>query len=45
MWAAEPHLVARKRVGFQVMGLLIVLTGLLYIIKKKVWSTIARPRT
>ncbi|MBI3436168.1 MAG: cytochrome b N-terminal domain-containing protein [Proteobacteria bacterium] len=38
MWAAEPHLEARKRIGFQTMIFLIVLAGLLYFIKKKVWS-------
>jgi ubiquinol-cytochrome c reductase cytochrome b/c1 subunit len=38
MWAAEPHLVARKRIGFQAMIFLIVLAGLLYFTKKKVWS-------
>jgi ubiquinol-cytochrome c reductase cytochrome b/c1 subunit len=38
MWAAEPHLVARKRMGFQVMIFLIVLAGLMYFTKKKVWS-------
>ena len=38
MWAAEPHLVARKRIGFQVMIFLIVLSGLLYFTKKKVWA-------
>ena len=27
MWAAEPHLVARKRIGFQVIIFLIVLVG------------------
>ena len=26
MWAAEPHLVARKRIGFQVMIFMIVFT-------------------
>ncbi len=40
MWAAEPHLVARKRIGFQVMVFLIVLSGLLYFTKKKVWSDV-----
>jgi cytochrome c1 len=40
MWAAEPHLVQRKRVGFQVMIFLIVLSGLLYFTKKKVWSAV-----
>jgi cytochrome c1 len=38
MWAAEPHLEARKRTGFQVMIVLVVLSGLLYFTKKKVWS-------
>jgi ubiquinol-cytochrome c reductase cytochrome b/c1 subunit len=38
MWAAEPHLEARKRIGFQVMIFLIVLSGLLYFTKKKVWA-------
>jgi len=37
MWAAEPHLVQRKRIGLQVMIFLIVLAGLLYFTKKKVW--------
>ena len=38
MWAAEPHLEARKRIGFQVMIFLLVLAGLLYFTKKKVWA-------
>jgi cytochrome c1 len=38
MWAAEPHLEARKRIGFQVMIFLIVLASLLYFTKKKVWA-------
>ena len=41
MWAAEPHLVARKRLGFQVMIFLLVFAGLLYLTKKRVWSRIA----
>jgi len=40
MWAAEPHLVQRKRIGFQVMIFLIVLAGLTYFTKKKVWSAV-----
>jgi cytochrome c1 len=40
MWAAEPHLDARKRIGFQVMVFLIILSGLLYFTKKKVWSNV-----
>lgn len=40
MWASEPHLVQRKRIGFQVMIFLIVFAGLLYFTKKKVWSAV-----
>jgi ubiquinol-cytochrome c reductase cytochrome b/c1 subunit len=40
MWAAEPHMEVRKRIGFQVMIFLIVFAGLLYFTKKKVWSTV-----
>ncbi len=40
MWSAEPHLVARKRLGLQVMIFLIVFAGLLYFTKKKVWSAV-----
>ena len=39
-WAAEPHLVARKRAGLQVMIFLVVFAGLLYFTKKKVWSSV-----
>jgi cytochrome c1 len=38
MWAAEPHMEARKRVGFQVMIFLLVFAGLLYFTKKKIWA-------
>ncbi|HWP16548.1 MAG TPA: cytochrome c1, partial [Xanthobacteraceae bacterium] len=40
MWAAEPHLEQRKRVGFQVMIFLLVLTGLMYFTKRKVWADV-----
>jgi cytochrome c1 len=40
MWAAEPHLDARKRIGMQVFIFLIVLAGLLYFTKKKVWHAV-----
>jgi cytochrome c1 len=40
MWASEPHMIARKRLGFQVMIFLIVLSGLLYFTKKKVWHDV-----
>jgi ubiquinol-cytochrome c reductase cytochrome b/c1 subunit len=38
MWAAEPTLEKRKRIGFQVMVFLLVFAGLLYFTKKKVWA-------
>ncbi len=38
MWVAEPHLEARKRIGFQAMIFLIVFAGLAYLAKKKVWA-------
>jgi ubiquinol-cytochrome c reductase cytochrome b/c1 subunit len=44
VWAAEPHMEARKRTGFQVMIFLIVLAGLLYFTKKKVWHEVEKPR-
>ena len=40
MWAAEPKLDERNRLGFQVMIFLIVFTGLLYFTKKKVWHDV-----
>ena len=40
MWAAEPHLEQRKRVGMQVFIYLIVLAGLLYFTKKKIWREV-----
>ena len=40
MWTAEPHLEQRKRVGMQVIIFLIVLAGLLYFTKKKVWHAV-----
>ncbi len=38
VWLAEPHLEARKRLGFQVMIFLALFAGLLYYTKKKIWS-------
>jgi ubiquinol-cytochrome c reductase cytochrome c1 subunit len=39
-WAAEPHLEERKRMGIKVILFLIVLTGLLYAVKRKIWSDV-----
>jgi ubiquinol-cytochrome c reductase cytochrome c1 subunit len=40
MWAAEPHLVDRKAMGLTVMVFLILLAGLVYYTKKKVWAEV-----
>ncbi|WP_153768046.1 cytochrome c1 [Labrenzia sp. CE80] len=40
MWAAEPHLEARKKMGFRVMIFLIVFAGLLYFTKKHLWRNV-----
>lgn len=37
-WAADPHAGERIRLGYYVMAYLVVLTTLLYLIKKRVWS-------
>lgn len=39
-WAAEPELEARKRLGIEVILYLIVLAGLLYAAKRKVWANV-----
>jgi ubiquinol-cytochrome c reductase cytochrome b/c1 subunit len=40
MWAAEPKLEERKRIGFEVMAFLLLFAGLIYYTKKKVWSDV-----
>jgi ubiquinol-cytochrome c reductase cytochrome c1 subunit len=40
MWTAEPHLVERKRIGFQAFIFLLVFAGLMYFTKKKVWAAV-----
>jgi len=38
VWAADPHLEARHRMGFKVFFFLIILLTLVYLSKQKVWS-------
>jgi ubiquinol-cytochrome c reductase cytochrome c1 subunit len=38
MWAAEPHLEERKRMGFMVMVFLAIFTALIYLTKKSVYA-------
>lgn len=37
MWAAEPHLDARKELGLKVMLYLFIFAGILYFVKRQVW--------
>ena len=39
-WAAEPELEDRKRMGIKVILFLIVLTGMLYAVKRKTWANL-----
>ena len=39
-FVAEPHLDARKQMGVKVILFLIVLAGLMYAVKRKLWSTV-----
>jgi ubiquinol-cytochrome c reductase cytochrome c1 subunit len=41
MWAAEPHLEARKKTGFSVMIFMLLFGALVYLTKKKVWANVA----
>ena len=38
VWAADPHLEARHKIGFKVFFYLIILLTLVYLSKQKVWS-------
>ena len=40
MWAAEPHLESRHKMGFKAIVYLIILTVLVYFSMKKIWSRI-----
>jgi len=40
MWVSEPHLVERKELGFKVLIFLVLLAGLMYMVKRKLWANI-----
>ncbi len=40
MWTAEPTLEQRKQLGFKVIGFLLLLAGLLYFTKKRIWDRV-----
>ncbi len=39
-WAAEPHMEDRKRTGAKVVIFLLVMTGMLYAAKRKIWADV-----
>ncbi len=39
-WAAEPHLAKRKQTGLAVMIYLVILTVLMYLVKRAIWSRV-----
>ena len=39
-WAAQPELEERKRTGIKVILFLLLLTGLLYVVKRRIWADV-----
>ena len=44
MWTAEPKLMARKDTGFKAVLFLILLSSLLYLTNKRLWSAVKDPK-
>lgn len=40
MWAAEPHMESRKKTGFRVIIFLVLLAGLVYVAKRRVFANV-----
>lgn len=38
MWAAEPHLEQRKKIGFRVVIFMLLFSAMVYLVKRKVWA-------
>ena len=38
MWAAEPHLEERKKIGFRVVLFLLIFGAMVYLVKRRVWA-------
>jgi ubiquinol-cytochrome c reductase cytochrome c1 subunit len=39
-WTAEPELEARKRLGLKIVLFLVIVAGLLFIAKRKIWGDV-----
>jgi ubiquinol-cytochrome c reductase cytochrome c1 subunit len=42
-WAAEPEMETRKQMGIAVILFLLVLTGMVYALKRQIWSRLDEP--
>lgn len=40
MWMADPHLNSRKQMGFRTLTFLFLLAGMMYLVKRKIWSNV-----
>ena len=40
MWAADPHMVSRKEAGVRVIIFLILFAGLMWAVKRRLWSKV-----
>jgi len=40
MWVAEPDMNSRKELGFRVLLFLILLTGMMYLVKRRLWKDV-----
>ncbi|MEY4698576.1 MAG: hypothetical protein RIT14_3004 [Pseudomonadota bacterium] len=45
MWAAEPHMMARKEAGFKAVIFLIIFASLLYLTNKRIWAGVKGKKT
>lgn len=36
-WTADPHMVSRKEIGFKVILFLVLLSGMMFLVKRKLW--------
>lgn len=39
-WAADPHMIQRKQIGWRVVLFLVIMTGLTYAVKRKIWADV-----
>ncbi len=40
MWMADPHLASRKAMGFRVLLFLVLFAGMMYLVKRKLWTDV-----